>query len=544
MYDVLIVDDEPVARESLRYLIDWEEQGFAIRSEAANGLQALELLKERHYALVLTDIRMPTMNGLDLIARMKEVTDCPVVILSGYDDFEYARQGLKLGAKEYLLKPVDEDELIATLRRTAEELEERRFAERRHRLGLSAMRDQLLRRLAHGAVGRKEFEEQRALVGFPPRIEETFACLVVEMDFVYGGGKEGEGLSEKDTELKRYAVRNICEELAAGEGFVFEDAEDRYGVLFYAGAASTEPAALRARAERIAASTALYAKETVSVGVGACARGFATVRESFREAEEALDRKFLTGAGAVLSVRGEGEGANGADGEGEVGGAGDELFRSITAHLLDAVRHFRREDAEASLARLWDGFRASGATAQRAKPVVIELFVQLARIARETGASQELLFDRAFGDYEAILRVKTIEELRRLTERKCEAVLVALASLGELRPNKVIEELKSIVQARYMDDVSLRGVAQRIYMNPNYLGKLFKANTGMSFNDYLLQVRMEKAKELLLHSDLKVYEISEAVGYGELDWFYKRFKAYTGISASEFRSGGELRYGK
>ncbi|WP_309120883.1 response regulator transcription factor [Paenibacillus sp.] len=525
MYDVLIVDDEPVARESLRYLIDWEEQGFAIRSEAANGLQALELLKERHYALVLTDIRMPTMNGLDLIARMKEVTDCPVVILSGYDDFEYARQGLKLGAREYLLKPVDEDELIATLRRTAEELEERRFAERRHRLGLSAMRDQLLRRLAHGAVGRKEFEEQRALVGFPPRIEETFACLVVEMDFVYGGGKEGEGLSEKDTELKRYAVRNICEELAAGEGFVFEDTEDRYGVLFYAGAASTEPAALRARAERIAASTALYAKETVSVGVGACARGFAAVRESFRAAEEALDRKFLTGAG-------------------EADGADDERFRSITAQLLDAVRHFRREDAEGSLARLWDGFRASGATAQRAKPVVIELFVQLARIARETGASQELLFDRAFGDYESILRAKTTEELRRLTERKCEAVLAALASLGELRPNKVIEELKSIVRARYMDNVSLRSVAQRLYMNPNYLGKLFKANTGMSFNDYLLQVRMEKAKELLLHSDLKVYEISEAVGYGELDWFYKRFKAYTGISASEFRSGGERRYGK
>jgi two-component system response regulator YesN len=539
MYDVLIVDDEPVARESLRYLIEWEEHGFAIRAEAANGQQALELLRERHFALVLTDIRMPTMNGLDLIARMKGVADCPVVILSGYDDFEYARQGLKLGAKEYLLKPVDEDELIATLRRTAEELEERLLAERQHRLGLSAMRDQLLRRLVHGAVSRREFEEQRTLVGWRPG-EETFGCLVVEMDFVYGGGKDGGLLSEKDVELKRYAVRNICEELTADDGFVFEDSEDRYGVLFFAGAAAKDPSALLELAGRIASSTAQFAKETVSVGVGGNADGFDAVPGAYRAAEEALDRKFLTGAGAVLSAK-DGVGTAAED-SGEAGG--DELFRSIASHLLDAVRHFRREDAEASLARLWDAFRTSDVAAQRAKRVVIELFVQLARVVRETGASHELLFDRAFGDYETIMRVKTIEELRRLTERKCEAVLATLASMKELRPNKVIEELKRIVAAQYKDNVSLRSVAQQIYMNPNYLGKLFKANAGMSFNDYLLQVRMEKAKELLLHSDMKVYEISQAVGYGELDWFYKRFKAYTGISASEFRSGGEARYGK
>ncbi len=540
MYDVLIVDDEPVARESLRYLIDWEEHGFAIRAEAANGQQALELLRERHFALVLTDIRMPTMNGLELIARMKDVADCPVVILSGYDDFEYARQGLKLGAKEYLLKPVDEDELIATLRRTAEELEERLFAERQHRLGLSAMRDQLLRRLVHGAASRREFEEQRALVGWRPG-EETFGCLVVEMDFVYGGGKDEEALSEKDIELKRYAVRNICEELTADDGFVFEDSEDRYGVLLFAGAAAKVPAALRERAEAIAASTARFAKETVSVGVGGHAAGFDAVPGAYRAAEEALDRKFLTGAGSVLLSK---DGVGESEEESGEAADGDEEFRSIASLLLDAVRHFRREDAEASLERLWDAFRTSDVAAHRAKRIVLELFVQLARVVRETGASRELLFDRAFGDYEAIMRVKTIEELRRLTERKCEAVLAALASMKELRPNKVIEELKRIVASQYRNNVSLRSVAQQIYMNPNYLGKLFKANVGMSFNDYLLQVRMEKAKELLLHSDLKVYEISEAVGYGELDWFYKRFKAYTGISASEYRSGGEARYGK
>ncbi|HZG57437.1 response regulator, partial [Paenibacillus sp.] len=341
MHEVLIVDDEPVARESLKYLIDWEEHGFVITAEAANGQQALELLKKRHYALVLTDIRMPTMNGLELIERMKAVADCPVVILSGYDDFEYARQGLKLGAKEYLLKPVDEDELIEVLRRTGAEIEERQLAERQHRLGLSAIRDQFLRRLAHGGVGRKEYEEQLALLGLGHGAE-TFSVLVVEMDFVFGS----EELSERDTELKRYAVRNICEELTGDDGYVFEESEDRYGVLFVGGAPATEAGALRERAERIASSAQLYAKETVSVGIGACVRGFAAVRESFRAAEEALDRKFLTGAGSVLS--------GGAGADAGAGAAGAELFRSIVSHLLDAVRHFRTVDAGTAPERLWD----------------------------------------------------------------------------------------------------------------------------------------------------------------------------------------------
>ena len=97
MYSVLIVEDEPVARQSLKYLIDWEQLGFFIKAEAENGLHALKLLETEHFSLVLTDIRMPTMNGLELIARLRAFSDVPVVILSGYDDFEYARQGMKLG---------------------------------------------------------------------------------------------------------------------------------------------------------------------------------------------------------------------------------------------------------------------------------------------------------------------------------------------------------------------------------------------------------------------------------------------------------------
>lgn len=536
MLDVLIVDDEPVARESLRYLIDWEAYGFRVASEAGNGQQALELLASRHYSLVLTDIRMPTMNGLELIARLKAAADTEFVILSGYDDFEYARQGMKLGVSEYLLKPVDEEELASVLARVAERLAEKRRSERRLRLGLEASRDRLLRRLAQGAAGASEREEQLALLGLDSGASR-FAGLIVEMDFVYGDEREG-ALTERDVELKRYAVRNVCEELVGSRGYVFELSEERYGVLLLLDGPGGAVDA-RTEAERLVSSVKRYAKSSATVGLGAPVMGYDAIRASFEAAEDALDRKFLLGGGAVLeSERLVARGAS-ADAGGAAGEAGPfaPRFHAATAVLLDAAKQHRREDALAALDRLWGEFASATAGAAQAKPVVIELFVELYRLVREAGANHVRLFDPSIGDYERVMRAKTLEELYRLARDKCADALDLLHGMRELRPNKIVEAMKRLVQEHYRDNISLRSVAQQIYMNPNYLGKLFKTNAGTAFNDYVLQVRMEKAKELLATSDMKVYEIANEVGFGELDWFYKRFKAYTGVSTSEYRNG-------
>ncbi|MFC4098998.1 response regulator [Paenibacillus xanthanilyticus] len=526
MHEVLIVDDEPVARQSLRYLIDWESYGFTVGAEAENGLRALELLKDRHFALVLTDIRMPTMDGLALIARIREFTDAYVVILSGYDDFEYARQGMKYGVKEYLLKPLDEDDLIEVLRRTAADIAENRLFKRRHRLGMSAIREQFIRKLAHGGLTRKEFDDQLALLEMEGEAER-FCCLAVELDFVFGGFEAAGTVapSERDIELKRYAVRNICEEVTAGFGFVFEEAEDRYGIVCAGDAADLTDPAVRELAGQLSRSVAAYVKETVTIGIGPIVDGFRQAAASFSAAEDALDRKFLTGCGTVLEGRDRQPGSESAL----------RLYRGAEDGLLDAVRSGRTEEVRAQLDALWQRFRAADVPSNQAKQAALELFVQLYRIVRESGTSQAELFDQGHEDYESVMRSKTMDELLLVSARKCEDIVALLRRGRELRPNRIVEEVKRLVQEQFGGSVSLRSVAQQIYMNPKYLGKLFKSGTGMAFNDYVMQLRMEKAKELLLHSDMKVYEIAEAVGYGELDWFYKRFKAYAGISASEYR---------
>ncbi|CAM3308510.1 response regulator transcription factor [Paenibacillus lupini] len=519
MYNVLIVDDEPVARQSLRYLIDWEELGFTVKGEAQDGQQALEMLRSQRYALVLTDIRMPVLNGLEMAAAMQEFTDTPVVILSGYDDFAYAREGLRLGVKEYLLKPVDEEDLIALLQKLAAELREQQLLEKRQRLGLSAGRDQLLRRLAHGQVAARELEEQLLLMELPSH-HERYACLLLELDFLADGE-----MPDRDTELMRFAIRNIAEELADGRGYIFEESEERIGVLLGGNAKEMDLEECRLWAESLRSSTMKYAKASVTIGIGRSVGSIMEIKRSWSEAEEALDRKFLSGAGTVLLPHGKAE----SDGE-------PDMLRTLESEVLEMVRSSRRADTLRALARLWECFKTEQISEGRAKLSVLELFIQLFRLVKEQGASHDRLFDPALGDYERIMRIKTMDELLRFMENKCGDVLDALQRTKEIRPNKIVLEVKQIVQEQYAGNVSLRSVAAMIYMNPNYLGKLFKANTEQSFNDYVLQVRMEKAKELLLHTDKKVYEIALEVGFSELDWFYKRFKTYTGVSTSDYRN--------
>ncbi|CAI6078204.1 response regulator transcription factor [Cohnella sp. JJ-181] len=582
MYSVLIVDDEPLARQSLRYLIDWKSLGYHIAAEAADGAEALAIMKAQPISLVLTDIRMPVMNGLAFVERLREFSEAAVIVLSGYDDFEYARQGMKMGVKDYLLKPVDEDDLEALLSRISAELAARSRLDRQQHLGESMLREQLLRRWTQGQIGAAEFGERRHLLPWRDP-DGVYVCLLAEMDFVYGSG--GLALSERDVALKRFAVLNIAEELCMGLGSLFEAGEDRYGIVLRAAeAAEAEPgeagdrpveasqgetgdrsAEALAKAEllaemlaaRIAESVALYAKESVTVGVGHAVADPMRLADSFAAAEEALAAKFLHGGGAVLrplkppaeagdaGLAGGGCDADGSEAAGLAGatGAGDrpaEPVKAIMAQLervLAAVRSQDRAGAELALTSLRQALPHSGMSAGAMRTAVLYALVQLFQLLKEQGADPSPLFAHEIGDYARVMTTKTADELLRFAEGKYMGVLEQLARMRAMKPNRVIAEARAMIDAHYSDNISLRSIADQVYLNPNHLGKLFKSVTGLSFNDYLLQVRMEHAKRMLRDTDLKVYEIAASVGYTELDWFYKRFKAFTGVSAGEYRAG-------
>lgn len=439
MYDILIVDDEPASRKAVEYVIDWERHGFQIAGEASNGKEALERMASQSFALVITDIRMPVMDGLQLAERIRAASDVPILILSGYEDFEYARRAMRLGVEDYLMKPVEAQELADKLAQIRRQLETKSLAERALHRALPVVRDQWLRHWAHGLLDDLAILDELELP-LPAEKAESFAVLLVELD---AGWMPKYDRRVNDLKIRRFSVRNVMEEVCRGYGAVFEESDLRFGLIAMGAASDVDGDAMKARAEELMDALLQYTKEAVTVSIGPAVRETGGLATSYLAALRLLEdrppsqsRDRETGGGAQRD--------SGGGAQRKAGGApANARRRLLVAQPLD--------------------------------------------LGREPGARQ------------------------------------------------IVDNVKRIARERYHQNINLRLIAGEIFLNPTYLGHLFKTQEGVSFSEYLLSLRMERAKELLAATDKKIYEIALEVGYREIDWFYKKFRDYEGMSPGEYR---------
>lgn len=287
MLDVLIADDEPAALRSLRHLIPWEEYGFRIGGEASNGEEALAKFREGSYELVISDIRMPRMDGLRLIEAIRERSDVAIILLSGYGEFEYARRAIQLGVNDYLLKPVNSDELRGKLLAAKSLIESKKRESRLWHRGIPLVREQLVRRWARGlSVDPAAFDEFKLSVG---DAAAPFCVFILELsDLLSTGGK-----SRADIQLRRFAVRNVAEELFGGQGLLFEESVDRFGVVYRPSERELGAEALAAQARLLRNQVAAYARADIAVSVGPVVKTFSEVPGSYEAALEVLNKKGM-----------------------------------------------------------------------------------------------------------------------------------------------------------------------------------------------------------------------------------------------------------
>ncbi|MEK0314930.1 response regulator transcription factor [Cohnella sp. 56] len=521
LHPVLLVDDEPSAIKSVKYLLDWEQYGFRIAGEAASGRQALEALKSQTYALVLTDIRMPGMDGLELVAHVRQFSQVPVIIMSGYSDFGYVKQSLGHGVKDYLLKPVEEDDLARLLHKLKLEIEHQALVDKQLYFGVPALRDQMLKRWVQGAGSGEEIVEHFPLAARLRPEGRALCALTVEMDFM---DARNDRMLESDIQIKRFAVRNVIEDLIAGEGYAFEEDDEHLGVLLVGPRERLTERHAAALAAAMHENVERYAKVPVAVGTGSIVHRFAEAEQSFRRARNRLEMRFLFGSSGVLTEAQESRAPASGDSDGWQ-----------IAPILESLNWSHAEELSRLLRDKWSRMN-DRYSEETMKAVVLEMFVELYRLLKERGLDGDGLFASPLRDYRAIMDAKTMEGLLQFVERRCLDVAEALNVRPQPQPAQTVEQVKQLVKQQYAQSICLKDIAEQIYMNPGYLGRLFKAHEGMPFNEYLLQVRMEKAKALLRETDMKVYAIASEVGYGDIDWFYKRFKQYAGVSASEYRT--------
>lgn len=512
-HNVLIVDDEPAARSSILYLIDWEQYGFKVAEQAEDGEEACLKLREGGVDLVITDIRMPVMDGLELIKQAKqEAPGTRFVIMSGYEEFGFVKRAMEMGVVNYLLKPVEKDELIKVLRIVKADLEQSILLDRRLQLGMPAIRGTLAKKWALGRIPVGELQEVLSSVQLDGLRFGSAACLIVG----------AVGACERQTPMG--AIQDIAEQAVGGRGEVFQTDDGHIGLLVF------DARDIAAFAERIRIRLLEELGVAATIGCGHQVRSAEEVPASYAAALSALKSLFRHGPGKVLLP-------DPAEAEPPAVG-GDSYFEMLDA-IAEKAASLHPDQAVALLDRLWRRFDEDRLRENAVRLNALRLVGKLNDLSRDDEQEEqqeECQLERDVRDYGFVTRAATMRELYLFIEKRCRELAEEIRSRHVPHSQLAVNEVKQYVLKHYDENLTLRVIARQMFLNSSYIGRMFKAQEGIAFNDYLLKVRMEKAKELLRSRELKIYEVAKRVGYQEVDWFYKKFKEYTGVSASSYQA--------
>ncbi|MCZ8519830.1 MULTISPECIES: response regulator [Paenibacillus] len=537
MHRLIIVDDEVEVLEGLKNTIDWHALGFELIGDYTNGRQAWEAVETLKPDLVVTDISMPFMNGLELAGRIAAAyPHTKVVILTGFDQFEYAQQALRLQVKDFILKPITAREIRSLLGRLKEEMdEELRQREDISRLysqlnqSLPLLKERFLERMVVTGVSPRELEERCRYFGIPP-LEPGFLAVVFDFDDLADtfAPPENRTGAVPDAELLRFAGFNILQEIAHKEGgLAFRSREERMIVLL-AGQTPSDP--LQAPAFRLAEDARhqieKYLKYTVTVGIGAVCSTAKELPLSYRSALNALEYRFLFGKNRVLST---------LDVEGRPAAApqpGQEWDRRIATAVktgsLEDVRGLIRQ----FVAELKQSLLPIGACQLQIQKAVLALMNTL----QELGLGGQLPHVSSSFIFSDIERFKTLDEIEAWLQRTVGSAMTAIADNRSHTAKKQALQAVAYIEENYADEaLSLQSVCRHVLMSTSHFSLVFKQRTGETFVEYLTRVRLEKAKELLQEGDLKLYQIAERIGYSDANYFSMLFKKHTGKTPREYR---------
>ncbi|WP_334076846.1 helix-turn-helix domain-containing protein [Paenibacillus sanfengchensis] len=514
MMNVLLVDDEPLVLDGLRTMIKWEQYGFRVCGEASNGPEAFGLIQRLMPELVLTDIRMPVYGGLELIKRSNRALKRPpkFVVLSGYDDFNYALTAMRQRVAEYLLKPIDEEEIEAILERLGAQIQGELAAEETHRQRQLLFAGNILGRLTQGEYN--EGLEQQAIRGLNLPGDAELICVLVD------------GVADR-AEVERRFRAVFPEEPVRS----FHDSAARFGFIL---PASAHP---EARLQEIGLQLGRPAggteeagpKSSAIIAVSGRLRGIRAIRELYLQAKELCKTKRCQGKAGLFYFR---------DQE-TFCPRQDTQLQEKFGRLLDCTGIGDTAKLDMALDEVFGALFGRRTGLAAAKALVADLEFRLCRMVQEMEGAPDAYMHKVQGNCGRLSEVQDYPALKRYVHCLC---LEAGSLLSELRlknENNTIFHVIRQVDREYRTKLQLQDLARHYHLNATYLGQLFKKQTGKTFNEYLHEKRIAEAKRLLKRSQMKISEIALQVGYPNADYFISKFKSKTGVLPSAYKQEPE-----
>ena len=537
MLRALIVDDEFEIREGLRKRIPWHDYGVEEIYAADDGDSALELALSLRPDLIVTDIKMSRMSGLEFLDSLSRTADhCwKAVVISGYDDFELVKQAMKLGAIDYILKPINTDELGRIVGKAAELIA--RDKRERHnqsqmlsqmQLAEPKLREELLREIIEREYD--PYRESRILhrlqtLKLEWMTQQPLLLMIVEADDLKAIENRRTFVNEK--ELVLFGIANVVNHTIAEEFShpyaVFSDSASRCVAVFSCRQPS-QGQTVRSLAQTCLRRINQYVKVQASIGVNPAPKELAHVHDLFLEAGELLEMKAVYGGNRIFAEHGC-----------DFGGDRVELSLAETGEVLDLVRYGSDEDIAASLGGFVDMVQSWGV--YQLKDIQQHIFKWLMELFRKAAAAG---WSERGWERNPIFIWEYLEQFDHLESLQGAVQQYLLDMAADFRrqaasPSQIVLQAEKIIGKRYSDNLSLQVVADEVHVTPVWLSKLFKKEKKMTFLEYLTEVRVQQAKEMLGDVKFKIYQISYEVGYKDPVHFTKLFKKHVGCTPKEFR---------
>lgn len=544
MVKVYLVEDEIIIRQSIKNSIDWEKEGYEFVGDASDGELALPVILKEKPDILITDIRMPFMDGLELSRMVKaELPDIKIVILSGYDDFEYAKQAIKIGVAEYLLKPVSSAVLLEHLSEIAEKVRDEREDLALKKVYYQEMQEneefikmKFLGELISGKMSLADALEKGKR--FHMNLSGPFYRIIlfkfIQEDRVKAGQSE-------DLARAYAAVGNYVDGLK--DVFRFQRGVEGWAFLL-----TSVEEDMEAQTERFIEGLkeviAPFEALTWFGGIGSEAARLRELRYSFREADKAFAGRFVQEPNQIISVEQLNYEQLDNEFDANIFGEINQFDQIITRFLSSGSR----EEVESFVGALFteiseDHFRSLMIRQYIIMDIYATVLAFCKKLRKDTGADGE-----AAGQMESL---RENEEILKRAVSTAESVDDIKAYIGTLldhaielrntvsgrRYSDIIQTAKKRIEQDYMsEDISLNSVAAEVCMSPSYFSSVFSKEMGKTFIEYLTEVRMEKAKQYLACSSMKTSEISYEVGYKDPHYFSYIFKKTQGCTPKEYRA--------
>ncbi len=524
MYKVIVVDDETWICKLIRKIVDWNELGFEIVADAGDGLSALNLIKEHRPDLVITDIRMPSLDGIELIKTARELNiDTEFMIISGYSDFEYARSAIKYDAFGYIVKPLDRDELQEMLLSVKEKINKKQKIKTRIEYSDSQLLENEIKKLINHQGKSIGVEELNGRFGTHFTIGKL--CVVVfKQDFF--SRETLNSYQESDYQRFLAGIKEAMLEYI-NEAIWYIDTAGSKGIFIF------NYAKRDSLKHGLSPIMAAYQQDKnhedqvdLTIGMGEDVTELGEIGKSFHTAMSAIYSRMVFGTGKIIDAQ-------------------IELPRSNYNH---SFFDFHDEKRLSAYFDVFDIKSASEEIANVLKKADRDLHhnpaayhtaaASIIGALFKTMEKKQIHLDHTTKDMaqlyiENCLSKIKIETYLNQIVKEFEAIHSEFKQEGN---DKAISEIKTYIMNNYTSDIRLEDVAKLVCLNPTYVSEVFKKKTGENFTDYLSDYRISVAKELLKDVRYKVIDVSEMVGYKDSKYFSRLFKKKVGVNPTDYRN--------